>query len=102
EDDSVFESDIRALARAGIARGCNPPANTRFCPKRAVSRGEMAAFLSRAFRLSETRLDRFTDDEGSVFEGDINRLAASGITRGCRQDRYCPFASVTREQMASF
>ncbi|MEA2002240.1 MAG: S-layer homology domain-containing protein [Actinomycetota bacterium] len=45
---SVFELHIEALAEAGITRGCNPPTNDRFCPDSAVSRAEMAAFLSRA------------------------------------------------------
>lgn len=46
--DSVFVIDIDELAAARITRGCNPPANDRFCPDDAVTRGEMAAFLYRA------------------------------------------------------
>jgi S-layer homology domain len=37
-----------------------------------------------------------------VHEADINRLAASGITLGCAVARFCPGASVTRQEMASF
>ena len=48
DDDSVFESPIEALAAAGVTRGCNPPANDRFCPGTSVTRGQMAAFLHRA------------------------------------------------------
>ena len=51
DDNSIFEADINAIAEAGITRGCNPPANSRFCPGRGVSRGEMAAFLRRALNL---------------------------------------------------
>ena len=47
DDGSVFETSIGALAAAGITRGCNPPVNDRFCPESAVTRGQMAAFLSR-------------------------------------------------------
>ena len=47
----TFEADIVRLASAGITRGCNPPANTRFCPEGAVTRGQMAAFLTRALDL---------------------------------------------------
>ncbi len=43
----------------------------------------MAAFLKRGFNLPSTNTDFFVDDEASIFEGDINRLAASGITLGC-------------------
>src|SRR5690606_11972156 len=31
DNGSVHEADINALAAAGITRGCNPPANDRFC-----------------------------------------------------------------------
>lgn len=46
----TFQADIAALERAGITKGCNPPANTRFCPDQAVTREQMAAFLYRALR----------------------------------------------------
>ena len=48
---------------------------------------------------------RFWDDDDSVFENAIERLAASGITVGCNpptNDRFCPEDSVTRGQMAAF
>ena len=47
----------------------------------------------------------FVDDDGSIFEEDIERLAAAGITRGCNppiNDRFCPNDPVTRAQMAAF
>ena len=65
----------------------------------------MATFMVRALDLPATDIDFFTDDNDSVFEDDINRLAASGITRGCNpptNDLYCPDSSVTRGQMAAF
>ncbi len=48
DDGSVFESAIDKLGTAGVTRGCNPPANTQFCPSDFVTRGQMAAFLQRA------------------------------------------------------
>ena len=45
---SSFVADIEWLAATGITRGCNPPANTLFCPNSPVTRGQMAAFLHRA------------------------------------------------------
>lgn len=44
----IFEADIDKLATAGVTRGCNPPVNDQFCPGKAVTRGQMAAFLHRA------------------------------------------------------
>jgi hypothetical protein len=46
--DNTFVDDIGKLATAAITKGCNPPANDRFCPKDPVTRGQMAAFLDRA------------------------------------------------------
>jgi hypothetical protein len=105
DDDSVFEEDIEWLYAAGITAGCNPPVNNMYCPTQAVSRGQMAAFLGRALDLPPASGDRFGDDDGSTFEGDIERLAAAGITAGCNppaNDNYCPDRAVTRGQMAAF
>jgi len=44
----------------------------------------------------------FRDDDGSPFERDIARLAASGITSGCGTGLYCPGAPVSRAEMATF
>lgn len=46
-DSNVFHSDIQWLAESGVTRGCNPPANTEFCPDDSVTRGQMAAFIKR-------------------------------------------------------
>jgi lysophospholipase L1-like esterase len=106
DDGSVFESAITSLAAAGITRGCNPPINDQFCPNANVTRGQMAAFLVRALGLSDDGGgNRFVDDDGSVFETDIAKLAAAGITKGCNpptNDRFCPNDPVTRAQMATF
>lgn len=106
DSGSVHEANINALAEAGITAGCNPPDNDQFCPAKTVTRGQMAAFLVRAFGYTDTDPgDRFTDDDGSVFEDDIEALAEAGITLGCNpptNDNYCPGAPVLRAQMATF
>lgn len=99
---SIFKADIAALAAAGITRGCSP---TSFCPEDPVTRGQMAAFLVRALDLAAADPNPFVDTGGSVFESDIARLAARGITRGCNppaNDNFCPDQPVLREQMATF
>jgi parallel beta-helix repeat protein len=106
DDESIFEGDIDRMATAGITKGCNPPDNDRFCPDSKVTRGQMAAFLVRALGYTDDGGgDLFTDDDGSVFEGDIDRLGTAGVTRGCNpptNNRYCPDSAVTRGQMAAF
>jgi beta-lactamase superfamily II metal-dependent hydrolase len=44
----------------------------------------------------------FTDDDGNPHEGNIEAIAAAGITKGCDVGLYCPYDKVTRGQMASF
>ncbi|MGA9595473.1 MAG: S-layer homology domain-containing protein, partial [Acidimicrobiia bacterium] len=69
-----FAKAIAWLASEGITKGCNPAeGNTRFCPDEYVTRGQMAAFLVRAFGYSDVGSVDFVDDDGSVFEADIER-----------------------------
>jgi hypothetical protein len=105
DDGSIFEDDIEWLAAAGITKGCNPPANTQFCPDDPVTRGQMAAFMVRALDLTDAGSVDFADDNGSIFEADIEKLAAAGITKGCNppaNTNFCPDDNVTRGQMAAF
>ncbi|HJR90847.1 MAG TPA: hypothetical protein VJ938_00240, partial [Acidimicrobiia bacterium] len=104
DDGSVHEGAIEAIAAEGVTKGCNPPLNDRYCPDGTVTRGQMAAFLTRALDLPAAP-SAFSDIVGSVFSVDIGALAAAGITKGCnppRNDLFCPDASVTRGQMAAF
>lgn len=99
DETSIHESAINRLAASGITSGC---AANRFCPRANVTRGEMASFLVRAFSLPIDQVDWFSDDDTSIHQGAINRLASSGITGGCGGGQFCPTASVTRAQMAAF
>ena len=101
---SIFRLDIAWMSALGITRGCNPPANDLFCPDDSLTRGQLAAFLTRALDLPPATDDAFTDDDGTIFEDDINRLAAAGITAGCNpptNDHYCPSEPVTRAQLSA-
>ena len=100
--ESPHVRDINALARLGITKGCNPPHGTMYCPDRTVSREETAAFLVRAFSIATSDTDRFTDDDDSVFEGDINALAAAGVTSGCGEALFCGTEKLSRANMAVF
>ncbi|MDJ0792237.1 MAG: CHRD domain-containing protein [Acidimicrobiia bacterium] len=105
DDGNIHEVNIELIASAGITLGNNPPDNDEFGPTDSVTRGQMAAFLTRALGLPAVTTDFFTDDDASIFEGDINSIAAVGITAGCNppaNDNYCPNDTVTRAQMATF
>jgi hypothetical protein len=55
DDGRLFENAINRLAAAGVTQGCNPPANTRFCPDDRIKRDQMATFLTRALGLTPIR-----------------------------------------------
>ena len=46
-ETNIFHGDIEWMADAGVTKGCNPPANDKFCPKDAVTRETLSAFLHR-------------------------------------------------------
>jgi hypothetical protein len=95
----MFAGDIEWAATEGITGGCG---GGRYCPDAAVTRAQMASFISRMFELPASSADAFTDDEGSMHEADINRVAAAGIAGGCTTTTYCPSRQVTRAEMTSF
>jgi peptidoglycan hydrolase-like amidase len=120
DDGNAHEYAIVRLAAAGVTTGCTAD---RFCPGEHVSRAQTAALLARALRLPSSDVDAFSDDDGSVHEGDINALAAAGLANGCTAgsqrhgvaaaagarpatggaavDTFCPGGTLTRGQMAS-
>ena len=103
DDLNTHEPSIEAIAAFGITLGCEPT-GVVYCPSQSVSRGQMASFLDRALSLPAVSIDYFVDDDGNTHEGSINRVAGAGITLGCDATAtvFCPNASVTRAQMASF
>ncbi len=54
-DTNIFHDDISWLADTGVTKGCNPPDNDEFCPKEAVTREQMAAFMRRFADYLETQ-----------------------------------------------
>jgi len=103
--ESAHRSDIERIVAAGIMEGCGTAeSGDLFCPDVAVSRAQAAAFLSRGLELPPATGDFFVDDDGSVYEDAINRLAGAGITAGCDSDGglFCPDVAVSRAQMATF
>ncbi|MGI8757874.1 MAG: beta-propeller domain-containing protein [Acidimicrobiales bacterium] len=104
DDDSVHHYSINRLADAGVLAG-RPGAS--FAPDEALTRGQMATVLVRAYELRSGRSlpadgDHFADDGASVHEDNVNKAAAAGLALGVRPGRFHPEAPVTRAQMASF
>ena len=103
DPDQWWAPHVERLAVLGVTAGCaTGPA--RYCPAASVTRAQMATFLTRAFNLGSASPFGFADIEGNTHEDNIDALAAAGVTAGCATGpaRYCPAASVTRAQMATF
>lgn len=71
--------------------------------KRLVALGVvLSLLLVGAPTLAAPLSGTFADDDGNVHEPNIQAIAAEGITVGCGGDKYCPSATVRRDEMASF
>ncbi|MGH3442109.1 MAG: S-layer homology domain-containing protein [Nitriliruptorales bacterium] len=103
-DGAAHEREIDCVVWWEVARGTT---SATYGPASPVTREQMASFITNLVTASDGSLpadpaDRFSDDEKSVHEGNINRLAEAGLVAGKGEGRYDPGAPVTREQMATF
>jgi Protein of unknown function (DUF3048) N-terminal domain/S-layer homology domain/Protein of unknown function (DUF3048) C-terminal domain len=98
---AFYTGYVNALAAKGVISG---ESDGSFRPNRSVNRAEMAALLDRALELpvAEYRAAFVDVGVGDWFAGHVEAIRSAGITTGCSSDRYCPAASVTREEMAIF
>lgn len=97
---STHAKTIGAVARERVTAGCQPG---RYCPKRAVTRAEMATFLVRALDLKPVDANQFRDAASAgTHRRNINALAKAGITGGCSTNLFCPDRAVSRQEMATF
>ena len=102
--EGLHDRAIGCVFFYGIAQGRTA---TTFAPGGPVTRAQMASFVARLVDTSYTPLpdaetDAFADDDESVHEDNINRLAAAGVVTGRGDGRYAPDEPVTRAQMATF
>ena len=104
-DDDWWAPHVERMADLGITVGCSSWLPPKYCPDNNVNRGQMASFLTRALDLPPAEPAGFTDvNADNVHRGNINRLAAAGITLGCKSEprQFCPHSSVTKAQMSAF
>ncbi len=102
------ELNINRLAEAGIVSG---KGGAFYDWGGIVTRGAMAAFLTRAYdhrarqggqAVLADGPDYFDDDNGHTQERTINKAAAAGFAGGLGDRVYAPDNGVRRDQMASF
>ncbi|MFZ4453027.1 S-layer homology domain-containing protein [Salibacterium aidingense] len=91
---------IAAVAEEGIINGDDGA----FMPNEPLTRGQMAAVLTRAYDLSAEDAPDFADvDEDYIFYQDIQALAGSNIATGYAGDNtFRPGESTTRAQFSVF
>lgn len=107
--DEVIATHVEAVDCGfdnGIFVGRVTTEGREFDPEEPLSRGQMASIIAQAlehagYELPAAPPDAFDDDNTSVHQMNINKLAAVGIVHGVTEDRYVPKASIRRDQMAS-
>lgn len=85
---------------AGIINGYS---DGTFRPKELVTRGQMAAFIVRAFKLQNEKTIHFKDvSSQSAAYPYVRKLVFSGITKGYSDGTFRPYATLTRTETAFF
>ena len=99
-----WAAHVERLAELGVTTGCSAGPPALYCPNKTVKRSQMAAFLARAYRLPEGPDPGFADvPPDAWYAAHVASLAASGITRGCKDGTvFCPARATTRAHMAAF
>jgi len=81
-DEHTFHDDIAWMDESGITRGCNPPANTEYCPDDFVTRGQMAAFFHRFALAGVADAGTLEGKEASDFLDTDSKAADSDLLDG--------------------
>lgn len=91
---------IESAVKEGIIKGYT---DGTFRPNEVVTRGQMAIFLARAFKLNNTINYSFTDvaPSSSAYDS-IKKILAAGITQGYEDYTYRPYQQLTRGQFSAF
>lgn len=98
---NIHAASIVAVVASGIAKGFS---DGTFRPDTAVSRGQMATFLSLALDLQPSENAELPADvnPGSPHANGIAAILEEGIAKGRPDGSFAPNAPVSRGQMATF
>jgi hypothetical protein len=95
---AYYADAVRALLNLGVTNGVT---SDSYAPAQPMTRGKIA-FINRALNLAPSAVDFFDDDNGSIFEADINAVAAAGIANGFTETTFGPDVPINRAQLAAF
>ena len=102
DSDLPYAAYVQTLYDVNVTVGCTAdPLN--YCPDRLTTKGEMAAFTTRAFGLEDTvPMQRFPDlPVDNVFTDNISALINAGVTEpGCSDGAtfFCVDAAIAAQQ----
>lgn len=101
-DDVAGNYHERGLRYLIMKGALTPDSNGKYNPNATVTRGQFAAFLSKAIGLSNANeIIDFTDvPTNSPFYQDIQNAATSGIITGYQDGTFKPNDPITRQHMA--
>jgi hypothetical protein len=102
-DGAVHEGSIDCVVWWGVSQGTSAP---EYSPAAPLTRAQMASLTARLIEttggsLPPSDTDHFDDDDGSVHEDNINRLASAGVVQGTGERTFGPNVVVNRGQLAS-
>ena len=99
--DDALARQVATLVRAELAAERRKRAQRGGHKRRGAAL--IAAFLVALLPFVAFAANPFNDLTGGVHDGNIGLIYDAGITKGCVPNvSYCPTATVTREEMASF
>ncbi|KXH84064.1 S-layer homology domain-containing protein [Sporosarcina sp. HYO08] len=97
---NVASGAVHSATVAGIIQGYG---DGTFGPEKPVTRGDMAIFLARAFKLTKEEALPFTDvPMTSSAYASIRKAIAFGIVEGYSDNTFKPNEYVTRKQFSAF
>lgn len=103
DDVSSWDFEARFIERMAELEITGGYGDGTFRPDDAVTRAQMAVFLSRAYSLPDGPDPGFADvPDDAWYAADVAKLAASGITGGYVDGTFRPGQDTTRAQMATF
>ena len=92
------ENSINKLAQYGIVSGYP---TQRFEPNKPITRGEIAAILSRIVNEKPVKADNFSDITGNqYYDESIGKIAALQLMFGYEDGTFRPSAQITRQEFA--
>lgn len=95
---NAHEASIVSLLERGIAGGYG---DGTYRPEQAVTRGQMATFVTNAFELPPGSTE-LTDVAGTAHAAGIGAVTSAGVASGYPDGTFRPGQPVTRGQMATF